>query len=328
MATSVQEQEEQQVRDYLKRAEVKTMKKDLRGLREFDALKERDKIAKLKTTEEQQLEESRKIEAKKQEALQGAEKQKREEVLGRNTVKEREAEKDLKKYADESEKQQIFLLESERVNLQDQIKEFEAKEEPELTLQKNQAILQQKKTEEKLNAILEEEKKREAEEKFIEEKEGQSTIPSEKKALEERRSELEEQREEIEKKRWVVEKELAIITDTIRNIDLSSQNILTEKNVLQSKIKEIDASLRAIYSGVIAKEEEKRSGQEAGQKLRREELSKAGAERKEQIQREQWLGIPPPVKKRPFASEEEQRKQFLENINNSFKDEQQKTPGT
>ena len=45
--------EEQQARDFLKRAEIRTMKKDLRVLREKDALKERDKIAKIKTLEEQ-----------------------------------------------------------------------------------------------------------------------------------------------------------------------------------------------------------------------------------------------------------------------------------
>ena len=47
------EAEELQAKEFLKRAEIRTMKKDLLALREVDALKERDKIAKLKTLEEQ-----------------------------------------------------------------------------------------------------------------------------------------------------------------------------------------------------------------------------------------------------------------------------------
>ena len=55
----VTETEELQVKEFLKRAEVKTMKKDLQALREVDALKERDKIAKIKTLEEQKLEQEK-----------------------------------------------------------------------------------------------------------------------------------------------------------------------------------------------------------------------------------------------------------------------------
>ena len=38
--------EEAQAKEFLKRAEIRTMKKDLMALREVDALKERDKINK------------------------------------------------------------------------------------------------------------------------------------------------------------------------------------------------------------------------------------------------------------------------------------------
>ncbi len=141
-------------------------------------------------------------------------------------------------------------------------------------------------------------------------------MASQKKALEERRSELESQRQEIEKKRWAVEKELSEIGKKIENSDYDFEIISAQKNKAQSRIAEIDGSLRAIYSGVISKEEEKRRGEEAGQKLRREELAKAGAERKEQIQGEQWLGLPPnpPKKQNLYEKEYEQREQFLKNI--------------
>ena len=45
----VTQDEEAQAKEFLKRAEIRTMKKDLRALREADALGERDKIAKIKT---------------------------------------------------------------------------------------------------------------------------------------------------------------------------------------------------------------------------------------------------------------------------------------
>ena len=101
MTTETDEQQEQQVKDFLKRAEVRTMRKDLQKLREVDAIKEKDKIANLKTIEEQQIEIARRQEIVRQKVQQDAEKQKREEILGKTAVKEKEVEKDLKKYANE-----------------------------------------------------------------------------------------------------------------------------------------------------------------------------------------------------------------------------------
>ena len=53
----VTQDEETEAKDFLKRAEIRTMKKDLLKLREVDSLKERDKIATIKTLEEQLMEE-------------------------------------------------------------------------------------------------------------------------------------------------------------------------------------------------------------------------------------------------------------------------------
>ena len=47
------EAEELEAKEFLKRAEIRTMRKDLLALREVDALTERDKIAHIKTFEEQ-----------------------------------------------------------------------------------------------------------------------------------------------------------------------------------------------------------------------------------------------------------------------------------
>ena len=128
--------EELQVAEFLKRAEIRTMKKDLQALRENDALKERDRIVKLKTLEEQ-LEEKRKIQ-ESEISKASLERAKREDVLTANVAQERLAEKDLKNYATEEERQQIFLLEAHRLNLGKNVDEIDQKKEPASKLEKNQ----------------------------------------------------------------------------------------------------------------------------------------------------------------------------------------------
>ena len=330
MATEI---EEQQVRDFLKRAEVRTMRKDLQKLREVDAVKERDKIANLKTIEEEQIEAAKKQEIIKQKVQQDAEKQKREEILGKSVTKEREAEKDLKKYAEEGEKQQIFLLEAQRLDFENQIGLIEGEKEPLLIRQKNKTLSEIKVQEIKLQNIIEGEKKLEDEQKYIEEKEESSNVPSEKKSLEERRGELENQRQEVEKKRWQAEKDLAEFTNKIKGIDKSLEATSEEKNNIHKKIKETDDSLRAIYSTIMAKEEERRRGGAEQQKIRAAEISKAKSQMNEKVQREQWTGptaqagIPAPVKNNiikeklaeSFEAEEEQRKKFMQNVEEQTK---------
>lgn len=298
METEVQEQ---QVRDYLKRAEVKTMRKDLLKLREVDAVKERDKIANLKTVEEEILAPVRRMD-------EGVKK-----VFEANLQKEHEAEKDLKKYANEAERQQIFLLESEKVQKEDELKQAETQKEPELLLKKNHLLIEQRKLEEKLALIKNEEQKLENEQKYIEEREGQSNVPAEKKTLEESRSEMEQNRQEAEKKRWSVEKELAENGEQIKNADYDLEILSALKNKLIGRIKEIEGFLREIFSAIIAREEIKRAGQAEEQKIEKEELAEFQAQKKEDVQREQWAGVPAPVR-RGFLKEEEQRKQFLKNI--------------
>lgn len=331
------EVEEQQVRDFLKRAEVRTMKKDLQKLREVDAVKERDKIANLRTIEEQQIEIARRQEIVKQKVLQDAEKQKRQEILEKGVIKEKEAEKELKKYAGESEKQQIFLLEAQRLDLRKQIEVIEGEKEPLLMRQKNKILSEIKVQEIKLQNIIEEEKKFENEQKYIEEKESLSNVPTEKKSIEERRGELESQRQEIEKRRWQAEKDLAEFANKIKMAERSLQTASDEKNSINQKIKEIDESLRNIYSGVMANEEEKRRGGAEQQKMKAAELSKARSEMNERVQREQWAGIPAPVKNAEFLrqapsamkeklaksleAEEEQRKKFMQTVEEQANEE-------
>lgn len=328
--------EELQAKEFLKRAEINTMRKDLQKLRETDALKERDKIIKGKTIEEQKAE----LEKKKEEDKKILESQQREKVLSKNINEERSAEKQIKSYAEESEKQQIFLFESQRLGLEKQIDILEQEKEPSLSLEKNRILIEKRNQETKLNNIIEEEQKIEKEEEFIGEKEKISNVPSEKKSLEERRGELETKRQEIEKKRWAVEKEIKILEDGLERIDVNYQKITEEKNSLKEKVVLIDRSLREIYSKIIRRVEDKKRGVLEQQQIETAKIEQMSSERKEKIQREQWTKSEETPKEKEFLKEvsdkikenmvksaeieEGQRKKFLENIEKQIVEEQNK----
>lgn len=319
--------EEQQAAEFLKRAEIRTMKKDLRALREGDALKERDKIAKVKTLEEQMA--SAPV-PKRQAPNSDQEMADLKKVLSENATQERLAEKDLKEYATEQERQQIFLIESERLGLEKQIDQIGKEKDPALKLEKNNLMIKKREQEEKLKSITDKEQKLENEEKMIEEKSQSTSISSEKKSLEQRRWELEAEIKEVEKRRWEAENQIAATDKKIEGIDGALAQLVQEKNNLQSKVLGADKSLRDIYSGVITRVEEKKLGQAKEQKARQEELSKSRTEQKENVQREQWTGSLAVPKKKEFLktapnslkerlaktaeAEEEQRKKFLQNV--------------
>jgi hypothetical protein len=316
------QEEETQVKEFLRRAEVRTMKKDLQYLREADALKERAKIVNIKTLEEQRLEQQKKLEQIEKEK-QEAEKAKTERVLSENVKQEKIAEKELKNYATEEERQQIFLFESQRLGFENQILEIDNKKDPALKLDKNKILLEKRNWEQKLNGVKENISKLDTEEKFIDDKINQTTISSEKKSLEKRRWEIEDQRKEIEKKAWEIEKNIENTNKKISQIDKSSEQLVAERNDLNQKVLGIDKSLREIYSVVIAREEEKRKGLAEEQRAQKEALSKTREEQKETIRRQQWknpisnITIPVPAKgriARTAESEEEMRKQFMKNV--------------
>jgi len=326
--------EEIQAKEFLKRAEIRTMKKDLLSLREVDSLKERDKIVKIKTLEEQRAEQQKKLEVKDA-ATAATDKAGREEILTKNEGQERIAEKDLKDYATEQERQQIFLFESERLGFEKQIDAIDKEKDPALKLEKNKLLLQRRDQQEKLDSILEQEKKLEGEQKIIIEKEQTTTIASEKKGLEQARWDMDKRIQEVEKKRWETEKQIQDTEAKIKQIDISSEQLVIEKNGLRDKVLGVDKSLREIYSAVMAREEDKRRGQAEEQITKREALSKIKAGENERIQRQQWSGastsapkkpleipVPIPVKRKlaeSFRAEEEARKKFIQDVEQGVK---------
>lgn len=217
--------EELQAKEFLKRAEIRTMKKDLLELREVDSLKERDKIVKIKTLEEQQAEQEKKLQQ-----IADKDKVQLEEVLQKNESQERIAEKDLKNYATEEERQQVFLLESQRLGFENQVDAIDKEKDPALKLEKNKLLLQKRDLEAKLKSILEQEKKLENEQGVVAQKAQTTTVSSERKGLEERRWDLDKQIQDIEKKRWEVEKQIEGTDNKTKQIDNSLGQLVTEKN--------------------------------------------------------------------------------------------------
>jgi len=314
---TTQIEEEQQAKDFLKRAEIRTMKKDLLSLREADSLKERDKIVKIKTLEEQMQEQESALRKKEQEQA-GKEKEQMEETLLKNVKEEKEAEKDIKNYAREEERQQIFMLELERLNFEKQMDMIDNEKDAAIKLEKNQLLIQIRGLQAKLNEILKEEQGLEGEQKLLTEKSQTTNVPSEKKSLEQRRAEMDGEIQEIEKRRWAVEKQIEDSENKIKEADKSSERLAVEKNGLRDKILGIDKSLRNIYSEIISRVEQQRRGETETQKVQKEAVAVIREKEKEDVRRRQWnpSTIPVPQKgmKKSFKNEEEQRKQFLRNV--------------
>jgi len=243
--------EELQVKEFLKRTEVRTMKKDLQRLREGEALRERDKIANIKTIEQERAEKAAKEAAALKNNPELQQQAAVEKILEKNIEQEREAERQLKDYASEAEKQQIFLLESKRVGLKDQVDTIEKVNEPELTLDKNSINLEKGKWQARLNDLLKEEQKIEAEQKVLADRENTTNVPSERKALEKGRWDLEDQRQEIEKKRWAIEKEIQDRDNKIKELDVKLEKFTQDKQKARAEISEIDKELRDIYSKIV-----------------------------------------------------------------------------
>lgn len=329
------EQDEAQAKEFLKRVEIITMKKDLRKLREVDAIKERDKIVKVEfqtkpttttTTNANNLQEMK-------------EKFEREKILNKNYVQETEAKEQLKNYATEEERQKIFILESEKIELNKQAEEDRAKKEPELIIKKNEAEIEKSKLEGKLKDIQDQEEKMEAEQKIISEKEKTTNVEEEKEVLEKRRWELEEQTKEIEKRRWGVEREIEDKNKEIKTIDQDYKTITDQENILKQRITTIDKQLRQIYEQIILKIQETKAKEKKDREMAEGEISKQSAIKKEKIQREQWTKtpsakyrnkeysqkIPITIKtklEKQVEDEEEHRKKFLESIEAKANEEQ------
>ncbi|MBI2053973.1 MAG: hypothetical protein HYT36_01375 [Candidatus Staskawiczbacteria bacterium] len=290
------------------------MGKDLQKLRETDALKEREAIIKIKTPEEERekkLPADQQKEQAEESAGQLAEKTGRERILQKKSEEEKEAELSLKKYATEPEKQQIFLYETQRIDLEDQVRKIEEEKEPALKLEKNRVLLEKGEWEKKLSKVSEEEESFQTEQKFISGKEKESNIAKEKQGMEKRRWELEKEVKNAEKKRWEVEREVAKTESKIKKIDEDYEKIVAEKNNLAKRKADIDKIIREIYSKIITNVEAEKAKKEREKRLAQGKIAEIKSGEKEEIQRQQWKGMPEKYEKYETGGKE---KQFLKDM--------------
>jgi len=336
--------EEIQLRDFLSRVSVRTMRKDLLQLREGQALKERAKIIQMKTPEEERMERE-KIERLKQDQIRKEtmtrESQLREAVLDKQNVEETEIMKGLKDYGSEEEKQKIFYFESENAELEKKLQALQKEQEPPVLLEKNKVMLERNEIEKRLQAIAEEEKGIEGGQKAVIESEKAANAPSDRQRLEKKRWEMEGSREKLEKKRWTIERELEAVEKKMQAVDEQSGKIAMAQKELKDKILANNASLRAVFAVISEREDTKRKSTEAERTAEALKRAEEEAKRKEEITRQQWTK--PKVEEKAFAKdlpqekktklaeriqqtagkEEEERKKFLASIEEWAKEDKQ-----
>ncbi len=309
------QQEEQEAREFLERAEIRTMRKDLAALRETDALQERDKIVNIQppatpvpppTTPQPAPQQPRAI------SEQGDQ-------------REAAAMQNVKQYANEAERQQIFLLESQRLSLTKQLQELDQKTEPGQQLQKNERLIKLREAQQTLNTIAEQERQKEQEQAVLGERARTTTIPSERQSLEQHMHELDNEIQAIEKKRWAAEKQLQDLQTQAISAETGLGQLTEQRNTLHASIKDIDMQLRGIYSGVIQRENLRRQGQLQSQQEKAAQVSQIRSKEREQVRREQHQQVSPsaaPVAPQSFrerlaqsaAKEEEARRKFLAEV--------------
>lgn len=243
----------------LQRVNIRTMKKDLQKLREFDATSERQKIVKKNTVKAQNKPQDIESKALNQIEKDVQELENRGKILQQSTKQEEGAILQAKKYANESEKQQIFVLEAQKAELQKNIQAIVKEQEPPLLLEKNKILIEQKNLQQKLAPLAEQEAKIEAQQKVIEDKEAKTNVASEKQALEKERWQLDDQRKGIEKQRWTIEGEISKLQEKIKNVDGNYKKSDSQEAELKAKIADIDNSLREIYHTISQREIEKRN---------------------------------------------------------------------
>jgi hypothetical protein len=187
--------------EFLKRGEIRTMRKDIAHLREIEAQKERERITTLKTTEE---------------------------------IRERRERLEKLKKGEETKKRK-----TERLKLERELKEILEEKEP-LEIKRNELFKNNTQLEKILRIILAKEVEIEKKERIIEEKEKVSSLPEEKHKLEKERWNAEEERRKIESERWLQEEELKKNKVQLKEADLQYQQILKKEEEIKSSLKRLE----------------------------------------------------------------------------------------
>lgn len=321
--TPQQNEEEIQLKEFLNRSEIKTMRKDLQKLRENIALKQRDRVIKVKTPEEQIIEKANADNARQEQEQKIAfEKQRiaQTKIIQNQTAEEQTAISQIKESATEEERQQIFYLETEKSNLEKELLTIQREKEPPLLLQKNKEMLERNALENELKIFEDEEQKLEKEQKFIDESEKNTNVTQDKKDLEQKRQRLEIERQKSEKKRWTVEKDLQASEEKTKFIEEGYQKLLAEQKILRDKITAINESIKNTYERIMLREQENIKAKK--EQRDQEALARADieAKKKEEIRRQERINKETPISQP--AEESEMRKKLAQQMHKGAEEEE------
>lgn len=212
-----------QTKELFNRSDIRTMKKDLKKLREDDVLKEREKISSIN------------ISVKKSPSPYIVKKEDMPVLpptanIDTPTDDRMEATEGLS----EQEKENIFLLKSKRLDLAKQL-DTTPDQSSLVTSQKNNALEQQKSLQEKLSILMQLKEEKENELKGESQNERAKDI-------------LEEQVQNIEKRRWQVERDLKENENQIQELDSRREKFGNQENVIKAQLSQTDDSLKTAYS--------------------------------------------------------------------------------
>lgn len=330
----------------LERSSIRTMKKDLLKLREADTARENEKIINAPAPRTEKPLEAVKAPAPASTPTQTREKldalasqiekipapQAAAQRSGAPSQEQRLKAEKAKEYANEEEKQQIFLLEKQRLKLQRQIEEIAKVKEPPILLEQNSILREQKDLRAKLAPIIQEEQKIESAQKVMEARENETNVPREKELLQKERWKLEDRRRAVETSRWSLEQELAKLEERIKNMIARYNTLQANESGLTVKIAQTDAALNAIYQAIAQRQHvpQQKPPQVHAQANAAQETAVRGAEEAPQARqhRESLKDIPQPIKEKlaqEAKAEEIQRRKFMEDVDrwaNTHNDEE------
>ncbi|MCK4781848.1 hypothetical protein KAS79_02925 [Candidatus Parcubacteria bacterium] len=223
--------------EFLKRAEIRTMEKDIARFREEEAQKAREKL-----TTKEPVEIPAKTEEDKHVAIPRSE----------TIASEEEKIKEEKQIAEEIEKKWLkekAELEQKKAEAEERKKILENQKEP-IETKKNDLLKQLEQLKQTLEPILIKEKEIEQRRKEIEEKERLTVSFEQKRKIEKQRWQVEDEIKETEKQRWQVEDEIEKIKQEIKKYILEEQKILKEKVLIKEKKDTLKKQLQEIEEKV------------------------------------------------------------------------------
>lgn len=263
------------------RTDIRTMKKDIKALREADAISTRQTVTaaapapaaphKIKINSPQdaiptritptgdETAPTKEVQTTVKIVAPSSEVQKAGDLVTAQRAQHDDvAIAQAKQYATEEEKQRIFALESQAAQVQEKIKALGGDKNSSLALEKNQILIAETTQKKALEQLIKEEEKIEIQIKDIETTEAQTNVPEQRQGLEQQRAAKENQRQEIEKKRWAIEKEIESLKNKIQALDANYKKFGNEEGALKANLAQINTSLRQIYFDIIDRQKNKK----------------------------------------------------------------------